>query len=62
MPSNVGLSGTNRLGNPWEKRPMSMGFQWIFNISTKNLTANKTYYYVVTLNDGSTITFQFGLK
>jgi hypothetical protein len=36
--------------------------QWIFNISTKNLSANLTYQYVITLNDGSTITFQFGLK
>jgi len=36
--------------------------QWIFNISTKNLSANKTYVYLITLNDGSTIDFQFGLK
>jgi hypothetical protein len=41
--------------------------QWIFNINTKNLTANKTYMYLITLNDGppgggSTIPFQFGLK
>jgi hypothetical protein len=36
--------------------------QWIFNISTKNLSANRTYQYVIGLNDGSTITFQFGLK
>jgi hypothetical protein len=36
--------------------------QWIFNISTKPLKANKTYVYVITLNDGSTIRFQFGLK
>ena len=36
--------------------------QWIFNISTKPLKANKTYVYVITLNDGSTIQFQFGLK
>ena len=38
------------------------GQQWIFNISTKNLNANRTYIYVITLNDGSTITFRFGLK
>jgi len=36
--------------------------QWIFNINTKNLTAGKTYVYRITLNDGSTIDFQFGLK
>jgi hypothetical protein len=36
--------------------------QWIFNINTKSLNANKTYVYLVTLNDGSTIGFQFGLK
>jgi hypothetical protein len=36
--------------------------QWIFNISTKNLSANHTYQYVITLNDGSTIAFQFGLR
>jgi len=36
--------------------------QWIFNINTKSLLANKTYYYVITLNDASTIEFHFGLK
>ena len=36
--------------------------QWIFNMSTKNLSKNKTYAYLITLNDGSTIKFQFGLK
>jgi hypothetical protein len=36
--------------------------QWIFNISTKSLTKNKTYVYLITLNDGSTIQFQFGLR
>jgi hypothetical protein len=36
--------------------------QWIFNISTKSLSANVTYYYRITVNDGSTIEFQFGLK
>src|SRR5205809_7968285 len=36
--------------------------QWIFNISTKTLSKNKTYVYLITLNDGSTIQFQFGLK
>lgn len=36
--------------------------QWIFNISTKSLSASKTYAYLITLNDGSRISFQFGLK
>lgn len=36
--------------------------QWIFNMNTKNLVANVTYYYTITLNDNSTITFMFGLK
>jgi hypothetical protein len=36
--------------------------QWIFNINTKSKTANNTYIYRITLNDGSTIDFQFGLK
>jgi hypothetical protein len=36
--------------------------QWIFNLSTKNLTANKTYYYHIYLLDGTAIDFKFGLK
>jgi hypothetical protein len=36
--------------------------QWIFNVNTKSLNANKTYVYTVTLNDGTTIPFRFGLK
>jgi hypothetical protein len=36
--------------------------QWIFNLSTKNLTAGNTYVYLITLNDESTIQFQFSLK
>jgi len=36
--------------------------QWIFNINTKNLKADNTYVYLITLNDGSTIQFQFSLK
>ncbi len=36
--------------------------QWIFNLSTKNLNANKTYTYRITLNDGTEIEFSFGLK
>jgi hypothetical protein len=36
--------------------------QWIFNISTKNYSASKTYFFEITLNDGSKIPFSFGLK
>jgi hypothetical protein len=36
--------------------------QWIFNMATKILKANTTYVYQITLNDGSTIDFRFGLK
>jgi glycine cleavage system H lipoate-binding protein len=38
------------------------GQQWIFNMNTKSLSANMTYVYLVTLNDGSSIQFQFGLR
>jgi hypothetical protein len=38
------------------------GLQWVFNISTKSLPAGQTYVYTITLNDGSTITFQYGLR
>lgn len=36
--------------------------QWIFNLNTKALVAGTTYTYRITLNDGSTIDFKFGLK
>ncbi len=36
--------------------------QWIFNITTGNLSAGSTYIYNITLNDGSTISFQYGLR
>ncbi|PWB68974.1 MAG: hypothetical protein C3F07_20770 [Anaerolineales bacterium] len=36
--------------------------QWIFNINTKSLSPGKTYVYLITLNDGTTIEFKFGLK
>jgi len=39
------------------------GQQWIFNISNKGLSGpNKTYYFLITLNDGSSIPFNYGLK
>ena len=40
----------------------SAGQQWVFNISTKNLATSKTYVYEITLNDGTTIPFTYGLK
>jgi hypothetical protein len=36
--------------------------QWIFNLNTKNLTAGYTYFYEITLNDGSVIPFNFYMK
>jgi len=36
--------------------------QWIYNVNTKSLKASYTYYYDVTLNDGTHILFHFGLK
>jgi hypothetical protein len=36
--------------------------QWIFNVNTKGLSPGTTYVYAISLNDGSTISFQFGLK
>ena len=38
------------------------GQQWIFNITTGNLSAGSTYIYTIALNDGSTIVFQYGLR
>jgi len=40
----------------------STAMQWIFNINTKTLSKNVTYFFRVTLNDGTTINFNFGLK
>ena len=36
--------------------------QWIFNITTQNLSAGLTYIFRIVLNDGSAIDFQFGLR
>lgn len=38
------------------------GQQWIFNISTSDLSAGQTYVYSIQLNDGSNIGFRFGLR
>jgi hypothetical protein len=45
-----------------EFRWSSSDQQWIFNMNTRNLVKNKTYFYRITLNDGSKIEFSFGLK
>jgi hypothetical protein len=36
--------------------------QWVFNLSTKNLPKNATFYYTITLNDGTAVNFHFGLR
>ena len=36
--------------------------QWIFNLSTKNLTAGRTYKYQINLYGGTNIPFQFAIK
>jgi sugar lactone lactonase YvrE len=36
--------------------------QWVFNLSTKNLSSNVTYVYQINLNDGTNIQFQFTVK
>jgi frataxin-like iron-binding protein CyaY len=36
--------------------------QWIYNLSTKNLTPNSTQQVHIALNDGTSIDFQFKLK
>ena len=36
--------------------------QWIFNLNTKNLSASRTYIYLISLNDDTAIQYQFGLK
>ena len=39
------------------------GQQWIFNISNKSLAgSNRTYYFMITLNDGTTVPFSYGLQ
>lgn len=38
------------------------GQLWIFNLSTKNLAVNQTYFYEIGLGDGSRIEFHFGVR
>jgi len=36
--------------------------QWIFNINNKSYPSNRTYFFRITLNDGTAIDFNYGLK
>jgi hypothetical protein len=36
--------------------------QWIYNVNTKGLPTNTTYYYEIKLKDGTVIPFHFGLR
>jgi hypothetical protein len=36
--------------------------QWIFNLNSKGLSMNRTYYYRITLMDDTAIEFHFGLR
>lgn len=38
------------------------GQQWIFNLSTKSQSANRTYVYRITLADQSVIEFRYGVR
>jgi hypothetical protein len=58
-PDEIPSSTTPDIAFRWSPAPDS---QWIFNISTTGMAANSTYIYQITLNDGSIIQFQYGLK
>ena len=66
--SYVGMNGTVLDEIPMSTTPdtefrwSAEDKQWIFNLKTKNLSTGKTYVYEIMLNDGSYITFAFGLK
>jgi hypothetical protein len=36
--------------------------QWIFNINNKSYPSNQTYFFRISLNDGTSIIFDYGLK
>jgi len=36
--------------------------QWIFNINNKSYPSNQTYFFRISLNDGTVINFNYGLK
>jgi hypothetical protein len=58
MPDEAVVSTTPDTAFRWSATDQ----QWIFNMNTKPLQAGKTYVYQITLNDGSTIDFRFGLR
>jgi hypothetical protein len=51
-------ANTNKLGFRWD---VTAG-QWIFNLSTATQSAGWTYVYEIDLNDGTAITFRYGLR
>jgi hypothetical protein len=36
--------------------------QWIFNINNKSYASTQTYFFRISLNDGTVINFKYGLK
>jgi hypothetical protein len=36
--------------------------EWVFHLDGAGLASGSTYVYVISLNDGTTIQFQFGIK
>jgi hypothetical protein len=56
-------AGVVKIGNGYHQIAiLPDGSFLLANINTKNLTKSKTYVYRISLNDGSTIDFMFGLK
>ena len=54
----VAVDSTNDKAFRWDPT----GRQWILNMDSKNLAADITYLYRVTLNDDSWIDFQVGIR
>ena len=57
-PTNDTLAATSRALFRWD--PIAQ--QWILNLSTRDLASGRTYFYRITLDDGSAILFQFAIK
>ncbi len=67
--STVSETTINSVNDPVDSTTPEVSFrwdatnqQWIFNMNTKTLSAGKTYFYKINLNDGTIIEFSFGLK
>jgi len=54
------VANANDGNNAFRFDPTLQG--WIFNVSTKSLLPGDTYIYTISLNDGSLIVFQYGLR